>query len=568
MDFMDLMNKLSEKQRENAVLVATAAANAGVDPTLAIAIAYQESRLNLNPARGKDGEIGMMQVLPSTGKGIGFDEKALLDPQKNIEAGVEYLRRALIATGNNPKLAAAYYNGGPGAVETLKSGSAPDQRVINYVRTLDSFGTFANAPQSQPNPSASDQAAQASPDEQRPPAAEADDELVGTLEDMRREDLERSDLEAQERRQAQIYGGGAGAAFSAARGAGAAGGSLLRSVARSLEEGKQSAGAPSAAPGALGTSTAPARPTAPTAAAVPSVVRQGALPGQTGLRQPPPIPGLALTGNVVSPYAGHGSASANYGWKFGLPDIELENVRNMGSGEEGAQGAVKRQEAGMARARAAVPGSVIVERPSGILETISTGGKPKFTGTQLGPMPTDPSDPRNLFPFGSQPGDMWSRTPQQPQKAPTPITPPAPSTLERVSEGFRNMMRSTASGFAAAGRYVAPPLAIASAAGEGANIAQQFRRPSSSALDAPGQPMVVAGKERDYTSMGLSAGNILGGALSLFPRTSIPGIVLSAGTAAIQAYRDNPEAREFIVRKLQEASQTPFSDPMTGNIYP
>jgi hypothetical protein len=406
------------------------------------------------------------------------------------------------------------------------------------------------------------------PEIKNTPATETDDEIFGTLDDMRREELERSDLEAQERRQAQLYGGGAGAAFSAARGAGAAGGSLLRSVARSLEEGKQSAGAPPAAPGALGTSTAPARPTAPTAAAVPSVVRQGALPGQTGLRQPPPIPGLALTGNVVSPYAGHGSASANYGWKFGLPDIELENVRNMGSGEEGAQGAVKRQEAGMARARAAVPGSVIVERPSGILETISTGGKPKFTGTQLGPMPTDPGDPRNMFPAMSQPGDVQPRVPQQPQRVPTSTATPAPSTLERVSEGFRNMMRSAASGFAAAGRYVAPPLAIASAAGEGANIAQQFRRPSSSALDAPGQPMVGAGKERDYTSTGLSAGNILGGALSLVPKTSIPGIVLSAGTAAIQAYRDNPEAREFIVRKLQEASQTPFSDPMTGKIYP
>ena len=73
MDFLDLMDKLSEKQRENAVFVATAAANAGVDPRLAVAIAYQESRLNLNPARGSSGEIGMMQVMPTTGKAMGFD---------------------------------------------------------------------------------------------------------------------------------------------------------------------------------------------------------------------------------------------------------------------------------------------------------------------------------------------------------------------------------------------------------------------------------------------------------------------------------------------------------------
>ena len=67
MDFMDLMDKLSKEQRKNAELVATAAAKAGVDPTLAVAIAYQESRLNPNVGRGTSGEIGMMQVMPATG---------------------------------------------------------------------------------------------------------------------------------------------------------------------------------------------------------------------------------------------------------------------------------------------------------------------------------------------------------------------------------------------------------------------------------------------------------------------------------------------------------------------
>jgi hypothetical protein len=382
-------------------------------------------------------------------------------------------------------------------------------------------------------------------------ASETDETLVGTLNDMRREEAERENLEAQERRQAQIYGAGAGAALSGARAAGSVAGNAIEAAARRAAEGRRLGSQPPAAP----------------AAPVPSVVRQGALPGQPGLRQPPPIPGLALTGDITKPYSGWGSANANYGWKFGLPDVELGRVSSMGSGEEGAQGAVKQREAGMARARAAVPGSVLVERPSGILETISTGGTPRFSGSQLGPFSGDLDDPRQIFPFGEEPGKVRRRIPQPPQRVPTSTAPPAPSTLERVSEGFRNMMKPIGAGLSTAFRYMAPPLALASAAGEGANIAQQARRPSSSGIDVLGQPMVGGTPERDYTSMGLSAGNILGGAMALVPRTSVPGAALSIGTAAAQAYRENPEFRELILRRLREAGQAPASDPMTGFPY-
>lgn len=520
MDFMDLMDKLSEKQKQNAVLVATAASKAGVDPTLAVAIAYQESRLNLNPSRGSSGEIGMMQVMPATGKAMGFDEKALADPQKNIEAGIQYLKRALAATENDPRLAAVYYNGGPGALEALKSGKEPDPRVINYVRSLSSYGTFAQAPQGQ--------------EQQAPQGQEqADSGEDGELVDVPPPSEPSPDSGADPGDRFLL--GGAGATIGTLA-TGAQGVSRARTNAAVQRAGLEEAARERARMAVSGQTPPPASPQ--------SVVRQGAAPGQLapgsrtqppmpGLRQPPPIPGLALTGNVVSPYAGHGSASANYGWKFGLPDIELENVRNMGSGEEGAQGAVKRQEAGMARARAAVPGSVIVERPSGILETISTGGKPKFSGTQLGPMPADPGDPRNMFPAMSQPGDVQPRVPQQPQRVPTSTAPPAPSTLERVSEGFRRMMRPVAGAVATGARYVLPPVAGLSAGLDIAEAAHEYNKP-----------------QRDYTTVGLRGASALGGALSMVPATAAVGIPLSLGASAIQAYRDDPEILNKLRRRV------------------
>lgn len=508
MNFLDLMDKLSEKQRENAVLVATAAANAGVDPTLAVAIAYQESRLNLNPARGSSGEIGMMQVMPSTGKGLGFSEKDLADPKKNIEAAIKYLKLGLAATGNDPMLAAAFYNGGPGAVEALKSGKDPDQRVVDYVRSLNSYGTFGQGQEQQ------------APQGQEQADSGEDDQLVDVPPPSTEVDSSGADEGS------RFLLGGAGAAIGTLASS-AQGVSQARTNAAIKRAGLEEAARERARMAVSGQTPPPASPQ--------SVVRRGAASSQpaAGLRQPPPIPGLALTGNVVSPYAGHGSASANYGWKFGLPDIELENVRNMGSGEEGAQGAVKRQEAGMARARAAVPGSMIVERPSGILETISTGGTPKFSGFQLGPMPADPGDPRNIFPFGSQQGDVWSRTPQQPQRAPTPITPP-PSTLERVSEGFRRMMRPVAGAVATGARYGLPIVGGLSAGLDVAEASHEYSKPEN---------------QRDYKTIGLRGASALGGALSMIPTpaTMAVGTGLSLGASGLQAYREDPE----IFRKLR-----------------
>lgn len=101
-----------------ASMVASEAQRQGVDPDLAVRVANQESRLNhgqVSPA----GAIGVMQLMPSTAKDLGVDPT---DLNQNIQGGVSYLKQQL-DTFKDPRLAAAAYNAGPGAVQ--KYGGVP-----------------------------------------------------------------------------------------------------------------------------------------------------------------------------------------------------------------------------------------------------------------------------------------------------------------------------------------------------------------------------------------------------------------------------------------------------------
>lgn len=62
------------------------------DVALVMAIIEQESGFDPD-AVGTSGEIGLMQILPTTGGQFGFtDANALFDPATNISAGIAYLR--------------------------------------------------------------------------------------------------------------------------------------------------------------------------------------------------------------------------------------------------------------------------------------------------------------------------------------------------------------------------------------------------------------------------------------------------------------------------------------------
>jgi LysM repeat protein len=94
-------------------MVRDTARRMGVDPSLALAVAYHESGFQQRVVSGVDA-IGVMQVLPSTGRGLSRSlgrELDLLDTQDNITAGVLLLQQLVRATGSDDKALAGYYQG-------------------------------------------------------------------------------------------------------------------------------------------------------------------------------------------------------------------------------------------------------------------------------------------------------------------------------------------------------------------------------------------------------------------------------------------------------------------------
>jgi membrane-bound lytic murein transglycosylase MltF len=94
----------------------------GVDWMLVEAQAFQESGLNPD-VRSHMGAVGLMQLLPSTAKYIGFDD--IRSPENNVHAGVKYLKYLMdnyfpedkYSATERLRLALAAYNAGPGNMQ-------------------------------------------------------------------------------------------------------------------------------------------------------------------------------------------------------------------------------------------------------------------------------------------------------------------------------------------------------------------------------------------------------------------------------------------------------------------
>jgi len=119
----------------------------GVDPKLALHVLYKETGNLKNPetARSKAGAIGVMQLMPKTAKGLGVDP---MNPEENIRGGITYLKQ-MMDQFNDPTLALAAYNAGPGRVnQVLRSGrgiEALPRETQNYIRMAEGgIVAFAN----------------------------------------------------------------------------------------------------------------------------------------------------------------------------------------------------------------------------------------------------------------------------------------------------------------------------------------------------------------------------------------------------------------------------------------
>jgi soluble lytic murein transglycosylase-like protein len=104
---------LADKPYQGTVVAA--AKEHRVDPALVHAVIAVESNYNPNALSHK-GAVGLMQVMPDTGRRYGVKAKELKHPEKNIRAGVQYLADLLEMFDGDLKLALAGYNAGENAV--------------------------------------------------------------------------------------------------------------------------------------------------------------------------------------------------------------------------------------------------------------------------------------------------------------------------------------------------------------------------------------------------------------------------------------------------------------------
>jgi membrane-bound lytic murein transglycosylase MltF len=97
----------------------------GIDAILMAAQGYQESRLD-QKVKSAVGAVGIMQVMPDTGKELGVGDIHQIEP--NIHAGIKYIRYMIdhyyadepMDAENKVLFAFAAYNAGPGRVRSLR----------------------------------------------------------------------------------------------------------------------------------------------------------------------------------------------------------------------------------------------------------------------------------------------------------------------------------------------------------------------------------------------------------------------------------------------------------------
>jgi soluble lytic murein transglycosylase len=136
-------------ERHQDELILTVATSYGVDPALVKAVIWRESRFDPD-ARGKAGEIGLMQIMNDTGEDWAKAEnikfywhRQLFDPEKNIRAGTWYLKKMLSRyrrTDNPIPYALAAYNAGPGNADKWAKGAASTSSAT-FVRQIGFPGT-------------------------------------------------------------------------------------------------------------------------------------------------------------------------------------------------------------------------------------------------------------------------------------------------------------------------------------------------------------------------------------------------------------------------------------------
>jgi len=117
---------LSKEQVSNIKKIGAKAQEYGIDPDLALAIAWKESHF-LNQINPESGTIGIMQINPRNAKGLNLKVEDLHDVDTNIDAGMRILKENLDTFGGNERAALVAYNASPTTAKRyLESKENPD----------------------------------------------------------------------------------------------------------------------------------------------------------------------------------------------------------------------------------------------------------------------------------------------------------------------------------------------------------------------------------------------------------------------------------------------------------
>jgi hypothetical protein len=141
------LDNLDEGQKRVVEMIREQAQAQGVPVNLALSLAFAENGFRQYDQKGKvilspKGAVGIMQVMPGTGKEYGFSRQDLTDPEKNIEAGVSVLKDFLSRSNGDSMMAAGMYNAGPNhSFFKTGKGDLPEE-TQNYIAKINGYGGF------------------------------------------------------------------------------------------------------------------------------------------------------------------------------------------------------------------------------------------------------------------------------------------------------------------------------------------------------------------------------------------------------------------------------------------
>jgi hypothetical protein len=479
MEKMPWLDTLSEPQIQLASKIIAKAKEEGVDPKFALSLAFRESSLNhgglqkdkdgnmtFKPLTGTSGEIGVMQVMPGTAKQYGYKPEDLQDLDKNVEIGLKILK-SHIGKFNDPMLAAAAYNAGPGHpffTDPAKN-SLPDS-TKQYIKDIAGFGGFGSIPTEQP-------AVQEAPENRGIPLGGGDQGAPTATEPDWKERLEEQIP--------RLAGAGAGAAVGTSLEAGnrmRQGAGLIGDFMRSQIAARQAPAMPGVAPAAL-----PA----------------GGLPTSQPIPSGGPDAGRMARGQT-------GTMPYNYGKAAGLTDIEAGRALDMTKQTGGVHDLTTQRREGLQRIQQLFPGESYVENPrfGGLMtpnQGVGSGPRQSFV-TQ---------GPTGEVPPGAPPGQPQGTLRALPARAPIPTTVPTPATsllddaIEMLGKIARGGLRfvSSAPVAGALGGYGA-----VSSAEEAYNRAQAGDKKGAMTAGAGGLGVLAALPHPLAKGVGLAAGAI------------------------------------------------------------